>query len=162
MESDSDDEVVRHLVMRRSLAQRARRIERRRRKTEARGSERKKRAREQAPRAPRNEEEWGKGDVRRWRLDPYKSPWWKLMQRVGVRDVGTRAFNSFRRKFRLPLVEVEKLVAKAQAEPAWTDKPPGAGNGRGHARHPLIIKVLAALRCLAMLYLAHIAASLGG
>ena len=33
------------------------------------------------------------------------------MRRRGVRIVGTRAYNKFRRKFRLPLPMVELLVA---------------------------------------------------
>ena len=89
------------------------------------------------------------GDRRRWRLDPDTSPWWKLINRKGVREKDTRAYNKFRRKFRLPLVEVEKLVEEAQSVPEFKDKPPGPGNGRGQPRHPLLIKVLAALRCLA-------------
>ena len=71
---------------------------------------RKKRKKEEARRMPRNDD-FVMGDVRRWRLDAEKSPWWKLIGKEGVRDVGTRAYKSFRRKFRLPLVEVEKLVA---------------------------------------------------
>ena len=89
------------------------------------------------------------GSRARWTFDPSLSPWWKLMRRPGVRIQGTRAYNKFRRKFRLPLTEVEKLVAEAQTVKQFKDKPPGPGNGRGHARHPLLIKVLAALRCLA-------------
>lgn len=110
--------------------------------------ERKKRKVEEAKRQPRNEEE-ANGKLARWRLDPAKSPWWKLIERNGVRDKGTRAYNNFRRKFRLPLVEVEKLVAEAQTVKDFKDKPFGVGNGRGPPRHPLLIKVLAALRCLA-------------
>ena len=77
------------------------------------------------------------------------SPWWKLINRRGVRVEGSRAYCKFRKKFRLPLTEVEKLVAEAQSVKEFKDKPAGVGNGRGHARHPLLLKVLAALRCLA-------------
>ena len=44
---------------------------------------------------------------------------------------------------------VDKLVAEAQSDERFADKPPGYGRGRGPPRHPLLIKVLAALRCLA-------------
>ena len=54
--------------------------------------ERKKRKVEEAKRQPRNEEE-ANGKLARWRLDPAKSPWWKLIERNGVRDKGTRAYN---------------------------------------------------------------------
>ena len=109
---------------------------------------RKPRKKEQHKRSPLNPEE-PDGSLKRWRFDPSKSPWWKLMNRRGVREPGTRAYLKFRRKFRLPLTEVEKLVKEAQSVPEWKDKPSGVGHGRGHGRHPLIIKVLAALRCLA-------------
>ena len=71
------------------------------------------------------------------------------MRRRGVRIQGTRAYNEFRNKFRLPLTIVEKLVKDAQSVPEFKDKPHGPGNGRGPPRHPLLIKVLAALRVLA-------------
>ena len=105
------------------------------------------RKREEFKRRPLNPEEPA-GSLARWRWDPDKSPWWRLMRRRGVRIVGTRAYNKFRRKFRLPLPMVELLVAEAQHVNEFKDKPPGVGQGRGHARHPLILKVLAALRCL--------------
>jgi hypothetical protein len=109
---------------------------------------RKQRVIEEFPRLPVYDE-YPKGDMRRYRWDPLKSPWWKHINRAGVRTPGTRASNKFRRKFRLPIAMVEKLVAEAQGVPAFADKPAGAGNGRGPPRHPLLIKVLAALRCLA-------------
>ena len=109
---------------------------------------RKKRKREEHKRSPVNEDE-PPGKLSRWRFEPEKSPWWRLMERRGVRDVGTRNYLKFRRKFRLPLVTVERIVAEAQHVAKWKDKPPGAGNGRGPPRHPLVIKVLAALRHLA-------------
>ena len=89
------------------------------------------------------------GSVESRRNDPTTCKWLKLMQRRGVREPGTRAYYKFRNKFRLPLTEVERLVEMGQAVPAFKDKPSGPGNGRGHPRFPLIIKVLAALRCLA-------------
>tara|TARA_B110000046_G_scaffold90116_1_gene98147 strand:- start:388 stop:1953 length:1566 start_codon:yes stop_codon:yes gene_type:complete len=110
---------------------------------------RKKRAREEHPRLPLSGEAYPKGDIRRWRYDPSASTWWALMKRRGVRIEGSRAWLKFKRKFRLPLDEVEKLVAEAQKESQFADKPAGSGNGRGPPRHPLIMKVLAALRCLA-------------
>jgi hypothetical protein len=45
--------------------------------------------------------------------------------------------------------EVDALMAEAQKVASWCDKPAGRGNGRGPSRHPLLIKVLAALRHLA-------------
>ena len=110
---------------------------------------RKKRKKERHRREPVNPEA-PVGSHERWVDDPTQSNWWKLMQRRGVRVLGTRAYHKFRNKFRLPLVEVEKLVSKAQATHAeWRDKPSGVGHGRGHGRHPFIMKVLCALRCLA-------------
>ena len=64
---------------------------------------RKKRKREEHKRSPVNEDE-PPGKLSRWRFEPEKSPWWRLMERRGVRDVGTRNYLKFRRKFRLPLV----------------------------------------------------------
>ena len=109
---------------------------------------RKERKKEEAPRMPRNVGDFPKGDIRLWRLDPATSPWWQLIKKPGVDVVGTRAYNAFRRKFRLPLIEVTKLVDAAQLVEQWTDKETGQGLGRGPARHPLMLKVLAALRCL--------------
>ena len=97
---------------------------------------------------PLNPEE-PRGSLDRWRWNPAQSPWWKLLNRRGVRVVGSRAYNKFRRKFRMPLQLVEWLVAEAQKVPEFKDKPAGVGHGRGPPRHPLLIKVLAALRCLA-------------
>ena len=111
-------------------------------------SARKKRKKEEVPRMPRNVNEYPNGDIRLWRLDPAASPWWQLINKPGVDDVGTRAYNAFRRKFRVPLVEVKKLVDAAQLVKEWADKETGRGQGRGPSRHPLILKVLAALRCL--------------
>ena len=110
--------------------------------------QRKKRKRETAKRRPVSPEE-PVGKVARWRFDPEKSPWWRLVRARGVRNEGTRAYNKFRKKFRLPLTTVEELVQEAQGVRAWKDKPAGAGFGKGHGRHPLLLKVLAALRYLA-------------
>ena len=55
----------------------------------------------------------------------------------------------FRRKFRVPKAIVDGIVQRAQSVPKWTDKPAGPGHGRGGSRHPLVMKVLAALRRLA-------------
>ena len=48
-----------------------------------------KRKKEEVPRMPRNVNEYPKGDIRLWRLDPATSPWWQLINRPGVDDVGT-------------------------------------------------------------------------
>ena len=56
--------------------------------------QRKPRKREELKRLPLNPEEPA-GSVARWRWDPDKSPWWRLMRRRGVRIVGTRAYNKF-------------------------------------------------------------------
>ena len=45
--------------------------------------------------------------------------------------------------------EVDALMVQAQKVDEWRDKPVGLGHGRGPARHPLILKVLAALRHMA-------------
>ena len=50
-------------------------------------------------------------------------------------------------KFRLPYAMAMQLVKEAQADPQWCDKAVGDA-GRGASRHPLVIKVLAALRHL--------------
>ena len=52
---------------------------------------RKPRKREEFMRLPLNPEEPA-GSLARWRWDPDKSPWWRLMRRRGVRIVGTAAF----------------------------------------------------------------------
>ena len=109
---------------------------------------RKQRRKEEHKREPHSDN-YPPGDIRRYRWDPWQSPWLRLVRKRGVKDVGTRAYNKFRAKFRLPLTVVEELIDKAQAVDVWKDKPAGAGHGRGPARHPLLIKVLAALRCLA-------------
>ena len=75
--------------------------------------QRKKRKRETAKRRPVSPEE-PVGKVARWRFDPEKSPWWRLVRARGVRNEGTRAYNKFRKKFRLPLTTVEELVQEAQ------------------------------------------------
>ena len=72
-----------------------------------------------------------------------------MIRNPDVYDEFSHVSRRFRRKFRLPIVEVEKIVAAAQKVKEWKDKPQGRGHGRGHARHPLILKVLAALRHLA-------------
>ena len=92
---------------------------------------------EEFKRLPLNPDE-RTGSVRRWRWDPALSPWWKLINRRGVRVEGSRAYCKFRKKFRLPLTEVEKLVAEAQSVKEFKDKPAGVGNGRCHARHPFL------------------------
>ena len=66
-----------------------------------------------------------------------------------VYDGQSRAGKRWRKKFRLPRVLVDRLVAKADRVPEFADKPAGPGHGRGAARHPLLLKVLASLRMLA-------------
>ena len=121
------------------LSWKSRRSERRRRKAAAAEAapteerKRKQRAREQHKRQPLFPEN-PKGSKEQWRLQPENSPWWADINRRGVRVKHTRAYNKFRRKFRLPLVEVEKLVARAQSVAAWKDKPSGVGGmGVGQA-----------------------------
>ena len=41
-----------------------------------------------------------------------------------------------------------RLVEKAQSKPQWKDKAAGGGHGRGPARAPLVLKILAAVRHL--------------
>ena len=48
----------------------------------------------------------------------------------------------------MPKVCVDALVHEASKNPKWADKPPGSGHGRGPARAPLLLKVLAALSYL--------------
>ena len=47
---------------------------------------RKKRKVETKPRALRNDHEYGEGDIRRLRLDPELSPWWRLIRHPDVYD----------------------------------------------------------------------------
>lgn len=110
----------------------------------------KRRKQETRGRFARYEYKYEKGDERRRRLDAATSPWWELVYHPEVKDPHSRAAARFRRKFRLPIVEVEKLVTKAQRVREWKDKPAGAGHGKGPSRNPLVLKVLAALRHLAM------------
>ena len=56
---------------------------------------RKKRKKEQHRREPVNPEA-PVGSHERWVDDPMQSNWWKLMQRRGVRVLGTRAYHKFR------------------------------------------------------------------
>ena len=88
------------------------------------------------------------GDARAFRLPTDRCLWWSAINHPDVRDERSRAARKFRRKFRLPMVCVEELVRRAQQIPEWCDKAAGAGRGKGPARAPLIIKVLAALRHL--------------
>ena len=154
-DTDSDeslDELLENVVLYDSRL-RARRREAAKKAAEAAAAaakprQRKKRKKEEHKREP-VQAQYAPGDIRRMRWDPAQSPWWRLINRRGVRETGTRAYNKFRAKFRLPLTVVEDLVERAQAVDEWKDKPAGPGHGRGPARFPLMIKVLAALRCLA-------------
>jgi hypothetical protein len=109
----------------------------------------KRRKQETRGRFARYEYKYEKGDERRRRLDAATSPWWELISHPEVKDPHSMAASRFRRKFRLPIVEVEKLVAKAQRVKEWRDKPDGAGHGKGPSRNHLLLKVLAGLRHLA-------------
>ena len=84
-------------------------------------------------------------DERSRRFDHGKSVWWELIRNPQVADETSAAGRRYRRKFRMPKVKVDELVAEAQKVPKWADKPPGAGHGRGPARAPLVLKVMAAL-----------------
>jgi hypothetical protein len=130
-----------------SLAERRARWERRESRDGQRA--RKKRKRETNPRAARFGHMFQKGDRRRRVLDSSTSAWWELINHPDVRNPTSWAGQKFRRTFRLPMTEVDKLLAQASRKPEWKDKPKGAGNGRGPPRHPLILKLLAALRHLA-------------
>ena len=110
---------------------------------------RKRRKIEEQPRYGRYSYVFSEGDDRRFRLDPSKSPWWDLLNDPSVGDESSAAGRKFRFKFRLPYGMAMALVSEAQPNPAWRDKPSGTGHGRGPARHPLVLKVLAALRHLA-------------
>lgn len=107
---------------------------------------RKKRKKEERKREGRFADKYPQGDLRRTRLPVESSPWWDLINHADVRDEASPTGMRFRRKFRLPMVLVERIVASAQRVAAFKDKPVGAGHGRGPPRHPLMIKVLAWLR----------------
>ena len=113
------------------------------------GSTKKRRKKETRRRAARYDHVYPPGDSRRRTLDSSRSPWFELIEHPEVRVPGSWAFNKFRKTFRVPMPVVDKLMAAAQRKPEWADKPAGQGNGRGPARHPLILKVLAALKFLA-------------
>jgi hypothetical protein len=130
-------------------ARRVRKQMRARRAAASQASTRKKRKVEEKPRSFRYDHIYGVGDPRRKELDPEKSPWWDLIRHPDVRDPASAVYAKFRRKFRLPMPLVDKLLKRAQTNPAWKDKPPGPGHGRGHARKPLILKLLSVLRHLA-------------
>ena len=49
----------------------------------------------------------------------------KYINARGVEVKGTRAYNEFRKKFRLPMVEVRRLVLLGQSVDEWKDKPSG-------------------------------------
>ena len=87
-------------------------------------------------------------DERARRFDHTKSPWWGLVRHPDVYDERSAAGRRFRRKFRMPKVCVDALVLEASKQAKWVDKPSGPGHGRGPARAPLLLKVLAALSYL--------------
>jgi len=106
---------------------------------------RKRRQVELRARKGRYEYEFEEGDIRRWRLDPAKSPWWELLRHPEVAEKGSPAWKKFRHKFRLPYQMAMELVERAQTNPEFSD---GGGEKSGRKRHPLVLKVLAALRHL--------------
>ena len=108
----------------------------------------KKRKKETKPRARRNSQEEPRGSIAARRLNSSESPWWSLINHADVRNVHSFHGKRFRRKFRLPMCEVDTVIEEAQKVDKWRDKPGGIGNGRGQARNPLLLKVLAALRHL--------------
>ena len=109
---------------------------------------RKRRKVELRPRSFRYAHQYEEGDIRAIRLDPNKSPWWQLLEHPDVYDENSSAGKKFRHKFRLTRTMVDDLVAEASKVEKWADKEAGPGHGRGPPRHPLILKVLAALRHL--------------
>ena len=110
---------------------------------------RKTRQRETENRVGRYEERARDGSASRFRLDSSTSPWWELINHRDVWNEASKMGARFRRKFRLPMCIVMRIITRAQKVKEWKDKPGGAGHGRGPARHPLILKVLAALRSMA-------------
>ena len=111
-------------------------------------SGRKRRAVEIKPRVGRYDYDFDEGDMRRWRLDADRSPWWAYINHPDVYDESSSAGKRFREKFRLPKVRFDELVAQAQNEPQFADKSGGSGHGKGPPRHPLVLKVCAVLRHL--------------
>ena len=100
---------------------------------------------ETKPRAARYGHLHPKGDQRRRILNHENSSWWELIHHPCVADPTSSTGKKFRRMFRLPWSEVQTLRALADSKPKWADKTAGRGHGRGQARKPLILKVLAAL-----------------
>ena len=122
---------------------------------------------EEEPRPYRYDHLYAKGDRRRRNLDPRKSLWWDLIEHPEVGTPGSDKYRKFRSKFRLPKPLVDKIMAEAQEHAPFADKAEGPSHGRGPGRHPLIIKVLAALRYLGkgvdydtLEEMAHVSASL--
>ena len=114
---------------------------------EARGPRARKRRPHEAPgtRDARFSHQFPRRDERCRRFDHSASPWWELMRHPDVYDESSAAGRRYRRKFRMPKVKVDELVAEASKQSRWADKPPGPGHGRGPARAPLVLKVMAAL-----------------
>ena len=104
---------------------------------------------ETKPRAARYGHLHPKGDQRRRILNHENSSWWELIHHPDVFDPTSSTGKKFRRIFRLPWSEVQMLLALADRKPKWAGKTAGRSHRRGHARKPLILKVLAALRHVA-------------
>ena len=104
---------------------------------------------ETKPRAARYGHLHPKGDQRRRILNHENSSWWELIHHPDVFDPTSSTGKKFRRIFRLPWSEVQMLLALADRKPKWAGKAVGRSHRRGHARKPLILKVLAALRHVA-------------
>ena len=111
------------------------------------GPQRRKRRAYEAPgsREARFSHLFQRKDERCRRFDHSKSLWWDDLNHPEVYNESSGAGRRFRRKFRVPKVVVDKLVTEASKQPKWGDKPFGPGHGRGPARAPLVLKVLAAL-----------------
>ena len=145
-DTDSDDE---ECVWRREFNRTQQQVNQQSAAASGRRPGKKRYAKEVGGRDRRNAEKFAKGDERSRRLDPMTSPWWKLAHDPEVRNQGSKAAKKFRLKFRCPIEIVDEIMVQAKLVPEFADKPQGGGHGRGPSRHPLIIKVLAALRHLA-------------
>ena len=107
--------------------------------------QRKKRAKETRKRQGRFEHQYKKGTKEARVFKPQNSTWWATLQHPDLAREETRIARRFRQKFRLPYVMVEQLKRRVVRDhPEWAD-----WDGGGQCSHPLIMKILVALRHLA-------------
>lgn len=95
--------------------------------------------------------EWRQGDSRylRWRGDWTKSDWWRILADGRTFDEASHTGREWRRDFRLPRKVFDGLLERVQAVPSLRDKQDGTGNGRGQARSPACLKLMASLYVMA-------------